>query len=89
MGQLRFGANYVHSNKWFRDWTELDLTYTERDIATIASLGLDHIRMHLMWDIFQPEKYRVCEAAMANLRASLDICHRHGIDVLVTVFDGR
>ena len=88
MNKLRFGANYVHSNKWFRDWAELDLTYTERDIAAIASLGLDHIRMHLMWDIFQPEKYRVCESAMKNLRASLDICHRHGIDVLVTVFDG-
>ena len=88
MNELKFGANYVHSNKWFRDWAELDLTYTERDIAAIASLGLDHIRMHLMWDIFQPEKYRVCESAMKNLRASLDICHRHGIDVLVTVFDG-
>ena len=88
MEQLKFGANYVHSNKWFRDWAELDLSYTEKDIAAIASLGLDHVRMHLMWDIFQPEKHRVCESAMRNLRASLDICHRYGIDVLITVFDG-
>ena len=66
MEQLRFGANYVHSHRWFRDWESLDLSYTEQDIAAIASLGLDHVRMHLMWDIFQPEKHRLNERGLTG-----------------------
>ena len=88
MGTLRFGANYVPSNRWMRDWAELDLSYTERDIASLKSIGMDHIRMHLMWDIFQPEPFAVNEAAIENLKRALDVCHNYQIDVFVTIFNG-
>ena len=54
---LKFGVNYVPSKDWFFSWQNFNYGAVDEDLAAIASLGADHIRMHLRWDLFHPNNY--------------------------------
>ena len=51
---MKFGVNYVPSKGWFYSWVESDVSTTREDFAAIKNIGFDHIRLHLRWDLFQP-----------------------------------
>jgi len=42
---LRFGVNYTPSREWMHSWPFLRPDDVRRDFATIAELGLDHVRV--------------------------------------------
>lgn len=88
MNTLRFGVNYIPSKGWLRRTGPLDTDATARDLEAIRSLGCDHIRMHLMWDMFQPEPNGINPVAMDNLTRTLDLCREIGLEACVTVFNG-
>ena len=52
----RFGVNYVPSKRWYYFWNDFDADSVARDLDVIASLGVDHIRMLLIWAYFQPNR---------------------------------
>lgn len=85
---IRFGVNYVPRRNWFFSWNHPDLRAAEEDFGVIRSLGFDHIRLHLRWDIFQRSDHLADEESINLLKEMLDIAQRAGLDVQVTVFNG-
>lgn len=85
---IRFGVNYVPRKEWFFSWNHPDLRAAEEDFGAIRELGLDHIRLHLRWDVFQYADHAADPACPEVLRALLDLAHGAGLAVQVTVFNG-
>ena len=88
MSNIRFGVNYSPSQKWFYSWIEFDRAAVEKDFAAIQSLGVDHIRVHLIWQYFQPNSSYVSEQLLDNLYTLLEVAEQYELDVEVTVLDG-
>ena len=86
--KLRFGANYVPSKNWFYSWVNPDYDAVEADFAAIASLGVDHIRMHLRWDLFQPNETYVSDEMLSRLKKILDLAEKYRLQAEVTAFVG-
>lgn len=86
--EYKFGVNYVPSKRWFYSWVKPSFDEIEEDICAISSLGVDHIRMHLRWDLFQPNETYVCKEMLDNLGRILDIVCKYGLKAEVAVFDG-
>lgn len=89
-GGMRFGADYVPSKNWWYSWMEWDAKSLLADLQAIAALGLDHIRIQLVWPVFQPDPSVMNTAALDHLRELLDMSGEGnvGLDVEVTVLDG-
>ena len=88
MNELRFGVNYSPSRKWFYTWMDWDEDSVLEDLQAIQALGMDHIRAHLLWPVFQPNMNYVSEVALDRLESLLDMADRCGLDVQVTVLTG-
>ncbi len=87
--RVRFGANYVPSRTWWYLWTDWDPDGVRRDLQDVAALGMDHIRIQLLWPEFQQNAATVSAQSIARLVHLLDIADEHALDVEVTVLDGQ
>jgi hypothetical protein len=86
--RVRFGVNYVPSKNWWFSWSDWDRASIAADLDDIASLGMDHIRIMLIWSELQPNATYVRGELLDRLEELLDLAdHRH-LDVEVTVFNG-
>ena len=74
---LRFGANYVPSKNWFYSWVDPDFEAIEADFQAISSIGVDHIRMHLRWDLFQPNETYISDEMICRLKKILDLAEKY------------
>ena len=81
----RFGLNYTPSRVWWDLWKAFDPHRVDADFAQIASLGVDHIRVQLLWSVFQPTPKGADPARLADLAKLLDIADHHGLDVCTSV----
>ena len=88
MNNLRFGVNYVPSKNWWYSWQDWDRVSIADDLAAIAHLNMDHIRIHCLWPIFQPNPGMVSESALDRLAELLALADDHHLDVSVAVLDG-
>ncbi|MGY5764274.1 glycoside hydrolase 5 family protein [Brachybacterium sp. DNPG3] len=86
---LRFGVNYVPRDGWFHSWLAPQWDEIRRDLDTIASLGLDHVRIFPFWPILQPNRTLVREEALADVRRMAEIAGEAGLDVAVDVIQGH
>ena len=86
--RLRMGVNYVPSEHWWYSWTNWRPSSLAADLESIASLGLDHIRIMCMWPEFQPNQAFVSAELISRLVTLLDLADDAGLDVEVTVFNG-
>lgn len=84
----RFGMNYVPSSGWWYSWVDWDPESVERDLIAIADLGADHVRVHCLWPLFQPNPNLVSRVMLDHLEGLMDLAHGAGVDVIVTVFNG-
>lgn len=87
--RVRFGVNYVPSQSWWYCWQNWHRDSIRRDLDDIESLRADHIRIQLLWPIFQPNSAFVSDEALAHLEELLDDAAARGLDVEVTVLDGQ
>lgn len=85
---MRFGVNYVPSKNWWYSWVDWNKYSIEEDLHAIASLGMDHIRAHCLWSIFQPNSTYVSETAIDRVQELLEIADKCGLDVELTVLNG-
>ena len=85
---LRFGANYTPRKRWWYCWLDWDRQAVADDLSGIASLGMEHIRIQLLWPLFQPGISTVSLRSLDNLRSLLDEADRAGLDVEITVLNG-
>ena len=86
--KLRFGVNYVPSKNWAYSWVDWDSQSIKNDLQAIASLGMDHIRIHCIWSIIQPNANYVSEAVLDRLYELLEMADACELDVEITVLDG-
>ncbi|WGM20304.1 cellulase family glycosylhydrolase [Paenarthrobacter sp. OM7] len=84
----RFGVNYVPSKNWWHSWVEWNEAEITEDLQAIADLGCDHVRIHCLWTLFQPDPRAVSRTMLTRLEQLLDIAENEGLDVIVTVLNG-
>lgn len=84
----RFGVNYVPSTGWWYSWIDWNDGSVREDLAAIAGLGCDHVRVHCLWPVFQPNATLVSAVALDRLESLLQHADAAGLDVVVTVLDG-
>jgi hypothetical protein len=87
--RVRFGVNYVPSKNWWYSWGDWDRDSIRRDLDDIAALGVDHIRIQLLWPYFQPNARFVSPRHVALLASLLDDARARALEVEVTVLDGQ
>lgn len=85
---MRFGVNYIPSEKWLYSWVDFDENSIKEDIRAIKNLGFDHIRAHILWSVFQPNENYVSELCLENLARFTRICEEEKIDFFLTLFTG-
>lgn len=88
MTPVRFGVNYIPSRGWWYSWLDWHPTAIADDLHAIAALGMDHIRIHCLWPLFQPNPGHISPAALDRLTQLLDLADAAGLDVSVTVLNG-
>ncbi|MGW3954855.1 glycoside hydrolase 5 family protein [Streptomyces sp. NPDC004752] len=84
----RFGVNYVPSRGWWYSWLDWDAPAIAADLRAIAELGMDHIRIHCLWPIFQPNPGYISSTALDRLHELMDLADGCRLDVTVTVLNG-
>jgi hypothetical protein len=87
--RVRFGVNYVPTRTWWYLWSDWDADEVRRDLHDVAALGMDHVRIQLLWPEFQSNAAAVSAQNLSRLVQLLDIAHGDGLQVEVTVLDGQ
>jgi len=85
----RFGANYVPSAGWFYSWLDFRPDEVRRDLADLAGLGLDHVRIFPVWPWVQPNRGLIRQQAVDDVLATIDIAAEVGLDVAVDLVQGH
>lgn len=83
------GVNYWPRRKAMYWWSNFDPAEVDEEFAVIQELGLNVVRMFLLWDDFQPEPGLVEKTALANLVKVADIAAAHKLGLDVTFFTGH
>ncbi|MFM9554425.1 glycoside hydrolase 5 family protein [Streptomyces caniscabiei] len=86
---LRFGVNYTPRRGWFHAWHDFDPGLAREDLAQIAGLGLDHVRVFHLWPLLQPNRALVRASAVDQLVRLVDLAGECGLDVLVDGVQGH
>ncbi|MET7477697.1 glycosyl hydrolase [Streptomyces sp. NPDC005648] len=89
MPTLRFGVNYTPRRGWFHSWHDFDPEHAREDLAQIAGLGLDHIRVFHLWPLLQPNRTLIRATAVDQLVHLVDIAAEFGLDVMVDGVQGH
>ena len=83
------GVNYWPRAKAMTWWHDFDPDEVAADFELIASLGMDVVRLFLLWDDWQPRPDEVSEACLEHFRTVCDVAARNGIGLDVTFFVGH
>ncbi len=86
--QHRFGLNYVPSKRWYYCWNDWDRSEIAADFDAIAALGVDHLRVMLVWPWFQPNPATVSAAHVGRLADLMSEAEQRGLDVIVCPLTG-
>ncbi len=86
---LRFGVNYTPSQGWFHSWLDFDPDAVRRDFDDIAGLGVDHVRIFALWPLVQPHRGLIRAAALADVRAVVEIAAEFELAVNVDALQGH
>jgi hypothetical protein len=86
---VRFGVNYTPSEGWFHHWLDFDLDSVRADLDSVATLGLDHIRVFPLWPYFQPNRSLIRSQAVDQLVLLADAAAERGLDVNVDGLQGH
>ena len=83
------GVNYWPRRKAMYWWSQFDAAEVDDEFAIIQELGLNVVRIFLLWDDFQPDPGSVDKQALKNLVKVADIAAAHGLGLDVTFFTGH
>ena len=67
-------------------WQRYDRGAVRDELAHIAALGFDTVRLCLVWEDFQPGPTRINSRAMRSLEHALDVAHTVGLRVVLALF---
>lgn len=83
------GVNYWPRRKAMGWWADFDPGEVAEEFALIAELGLDMVRIFLLWETFQPAPDRVASQPLADLVRVCDIAAAAGLSLDITFFTGH
>ena len=83
------GVNYWPRTKTMYWWQNFDAGEVRSDFALIRDLGMQVVRIFLLWDDFQPAPEAVDPRMLANLGTVCDIAAESGLRLDVTFFTGH
>ena len=83
------GVNYWPRRKAMYWWSDFDAGEVREEFSIIKEIGLNVVRLFLLWDDFQPDPASVDKNAIANLGKVADIAAEHGLGLDVTFFTGH
>ena len=83
------GINYWPRRKAMYWWSQFDAAEVEDEFSLIQEMGLNVVRIFLLWDDFQPEPGSVDKSALQDLEKVADIAAAHGLGLDVTFFTGH
>jgi endo-1,4-beta-mannosidase len=85
---LRFGLNYTPSQTWYYVWNDWDREMVVRDFQAMQAMGVDHVRVQLIWPWFQPNPTFVSPGHLRRLKELMQIAADAGMDVLLCLLTG-
>jgi len=59
------------------------------DMASIAALGLDHVRIFPLWPLLQPNRTMISASALADVATVVAVAADHGLSVFVDALNGH
>jgi endo-1,4-beta-mannosidase len=83
------GVNYWPRRKAMYWWSDFDAGEVRDEFALIASLGMNVVRIFLLWDDFQPTPDAVSQACLDNLTLVCDIAAQNNLGIDMTFFTGH
>ena len=83
------GVNYWPRRKAMYWWSDFDAQEVREEFAQIASLGMQIVRIFLLWDDFQPTPDAVSPERLRDLTTVCDIAAELGLGLDVTFFTGH
>lgn len=86
---LHWGVNYTPSDGWFHSWQDFNLDSVKADLESIASIGLDHVRIFPLWPLLQPNRTLIRPRGLADVGAVVDAAAEFGLDVSVDALQGH
>ena len=88
-GPFRLGVNYWPRRKAMGWWSDFDDGEVRDEFDLIRDLGLEIVRVFLLWEDFQPTPDRIDPAALGHLRTTCDIAAERDLVLDVTFFTGH
>ena len=88
MRSVRFGLNYIPSRRWYYCWNDWNADEIAEDFDAVAALGVDHLRVQLIWSYFQPNPTYVSPLHLKRLEQLMELAGERGLDVQVSALTG-
>lgn len=89
MTDFTLGVNYWPRRKAMYWWRDFDQGEVCDEFATIKDIGMNVVRLFLLWDDFQPEPTSVSSEAVDNLVKVANAAADNGLGLDVTFFTGH
>jgi len=83
------GVNYWPRRKAMYWWSDFDAAEVQEEFAVIAALGMQVVRLFLLWDDWQPTPDTVSPECLKNLETVCDIAAALGLGLDITFFTGH
>lgn len=89
INKFLLGVNYWPAKKAMYWWKNFDTKEVEDDFKLIKELGLDLVRIFLVWEDFQPYPDYVSQSALRKLAQVCDIAAENQLRLIITFFTGH
>lgn len=86
--RIRFGVNYVPSKNWYYCWNVWRPEEIAADLDAIAKMGVDHLRVMLIWPWFQPNPIQISHAHLDRLTELILLAEERHLDVWICPLTG-
>ncbi len=86
---FRLGVNYWPRRKAMYWWQDFDAGEVREEFAVIREIGLEVVRLFLLWEDWQPAPDVVDPAALNHFGQVCDIASSQGLRLNVTFFTGH
>jgi len=89
MTDFTLGVNYWPRKKAMYWWSNFDEGEVREEFAIIKEIGMNVVRLFLLWDDFQPEPNMVAKDKLDNLVKVADAAAENGLGIDMTFFTGH
>ena len=83
------GVNYWPRRKAMYWWSDFDAGEVREEFSVIKEIGMNVVRLFLLWDDFQPEPNSVAKDKIDNLVKVAGIAAENGLGLDITFFTGH